>query len=151
MMTRQELEGHWNEIRGRLRERWSQLTDDELNEAYGDAEQLVGVIQQKTGQSRSEIENFIEESMAESSSQYEQTKRKASKLAGQVQDRAREYANQASESFNQQYEQASHAMQDGYQQMEEAVRQRPFESVLTTFGVGLVAGVIVGLTCGRRS
>jgi uncharacterized protein YjbJ (UPF0337 family) len=30
MITREELKGHWNEIRGRIKDRWQQLTDDDL-------------------------------------------------------------------------------------------------------------------------
>ena len=33
MITRQELEGHWNQVKGQVKERWGQLTDEELMQA----------------------------------------------------------------------------------------------------------------------
>ncbi|MEZ6051591.1 MAG: CsbD family protein [Planctomycetaceae bacterium] len=46
---RQEIEGQWNQVKGQVQERWGELTDDDLYKARGSADQLVGVIQQKTG------------------------------------------------------------------------------------------------------
>jgi uncharacterized protein YjbJ (UPF0337 family) len=49
------VSGQWNQIKGQIKQRWGQLTDDDLMQAQGNYEQLVGVIQQRTGQSRSTI------------------------------------------------------------------------------------------------
>ncbi|MBV8233105.1 MAG: CsbD family protein, partial [Planctomycetaceae bacterium] len=57
----QELQGQWNTLRGRLKERWGQLTDDDLQIQDGNVDQLVGRIQQKTGEAREAIENFLTE------------------------------------------------------------------------------------------
>lgn len=59
MITRDELKGHWDEVAGRLKEQWGQLTDDDLMRAEGSAEQLVGIVKQKTGATRREIEHFL--------------------------------------------------------------------------------------------
>ena len=45
-MNQQTLEGNWNEIKGKLHERWGQLTNDDLQKARGNVDQLVGMIQE---------------------------------------------------------------------------------------------------------
>lgn len=139
MVTRQELEGHWNEVKGRIQDRWGQLTDDELMEARGNANELVGVIQQKTGAARREIEDFLEEILADGASAFESAKQTA-----------REYSQQASEAVQAGYEQMAGTVRAGYQQAEGVVRNRPLESVAVAFGAGIITGVILSLTLRSR-
>ncbi len=49
-------EGTWDRIKGKAREKWGELTDDEMDEARGNAQQLVGKIKQKTGETADAIE-----------------------------------------------------------------------------------------------
>lgn len=44
-MNNDIFEGKWKEMRGQLKEWWGKLTDDELEQAAGNAEQLVGLLQ----------------------------------------------------------------------------------------------------------
>src|SRR6476469_9591944 len=55
----QELQGQWNTLRGQVKERWGQLTDDDLQIQGGNVDQLVGRIQQRTGESRDAIEKYL--------------------------------------------------------------------------------------------
>ena len=130
MVNQQTLQGNWNEIRGRLRERWGQITEDDLREFNGDVDQLVGLIQRKTGESREQVE-------AQLASISERTSRAAA-WAGESMD---EYSRQAAEMYNQ----MAGNLQAGYADAEELVRRHPAESVAVAFGAGLVAGVIIGL------
>jgi uncharacterized protein YjbJ (UPF0337 family) len=50
------FEGKWKEMRGQVKEWWGKLTDDELNQAGGKAEQLIGLLQQKYGYTREHAE-----------------------------------------------------------------------------------------------
>ena len=56
----QALKGNWNEIKGKLRNKWGQLTNDDLQQARGNIDQLVGLIQRKTGEARTSVEKFLE-------------------------------------------------------------------------------------------
>jgi uncharacterized protein YjbJ (UPF0337 family) len=58
-MNQQTLEGNWNEIKGKLHERWGQLTNDDLQKARGNVDQLVGLIQRKTGEARERVEQYL--------------------------------------------------------------------------------------------
>jgi uncharacterized protein YjbJ (UPF0337 family) len=58
LVNTQQLQGTWNRLRGEIKEKWSNLTDDDLQLQGGNIEQVVGKIQQKTGESREAIEDF---------------------------------------------------------------------------------------------
>jgi len=58
-MDRLELKGNWNVIKGRLKQKYANLTDDDLKYENGKDDELIGRIQKRTGQSREEIINYI--------------------------------------------------------------------------------------------
>ncbi|MGP6087395.1 CsbD family protein [Antarctobacter jejuensis] len=60
-MDRDIIEGKWTQIKGRLREAYGALTDDELEEARGDREQLEGKIQERLGQTKDEARKTVDE------------------------------------------------------------------------------------------
>ncbi|MBS8228673.1 CsbD family protein [Vannielia litorea] len=55
------IKGEWKEWQGAAREKWGELTDNELQEAKGEREQLVGLVQQKYGYAREEAEREVDE------------------------------------------------------------------------------------------
>jgi uncharacterized protein YjbJ (UPF0337 family) len=59
-MNRDEFEGKWRQLRGSVKAKWGQLTDNELDEVSGNFELLVGKIQEKYGQTREEIERQLD-------------------------------------------------------------------------------------------
>jgi uncharacterized protein YjbJ (UPF0337 family) len=50
------FEGKWKEMKGQTKEWWGKLTDDDLEQAQGKAEQIVGLLQQKYGYTREQAE-----------------------------------------------------------------------------------------------
>jgi uncharacterized protein YjbJ (UPF0337 family) len=130
----QRLFGHWDSLKGKIKEHWGQITDDELAEVEGQYDQLVGLIQQKTGEARQQIKTVIDELAEEYSGAFNQAK-----------DAAREYAQHANEALHETAEQFRERAREGYEQAHEVVRRRPAESVAVAFGTGLLVGVIVGL------
>ncbi|MBL3569298.1 hypothetical protein BV509_16715 [Rhodovulum sulfidophilum] len=55
------IQGKWKQMKGRAREAWGALTDDELERTEGDREQLVGLIQERYGKARQEAEREVDE------------------------------------------------------------------------------------------
>lgn len=56
-----ELEGNWEQVRGRLREAWGALTDDDVERSKGNWEQTVGAIRERTGEATETIETKLNE------------------------------------------------------------------------------------------
>jgi len=56
-------EGNWKQAKGQLREQWGDLTDDELEQARGRREDLVGKIQEKYGETKEDIEKAVDKVM----------------------------------------------------------------------------------------
>jgi uncharacterized protein YjbJ (UPF0337 family) len=59
-MDRDVIEGKWTEIKGQLREAYGDLTDDDVEEAKGNREQMEGVLQQKLGKSKNEVRQTVD-------------------------------------------------------------------------------------------
>jgi uncharacterized protein YjbJ (UPF0337 family) len=55
------IKGKWNEFKGKARERWGKLTDDDLERVAGKRDQLVGIVQQQYGRSREQAERELDE------------------------------------------------------------------------------------------
>jgi uncharacterized protein YjbJ (UPF0337 family) len=56
-----EISGQWKQFKGRLKEQWGKLTDDELEAIAGNREQLIGKLQEKHGLTKGEAERQLEE------------------------------------------------------------------------------------------
>jgi len=150
MVNQQTLQGNWNEIKGKLRTKWGQLTNDDLQAAQGNVDQLIGLIQRKTGEARNSVEHFLEELTSNGSSAVGQAAEAAREYAHQAMETVQETSKQAADTFRRGYKQASESVQQGYEQAEEMVKERPAESLAVCFGVGMVVGVLLGLTLRSR-
>ena len=60
-MNKLEIKGDWNITKGKLKQKWAQLTDDDLQYAEGKQEELLGRIQKRTGETRDAIEKTIKD------------------------------------------------------------------------------------------
>jgi uncharacterized protein YjbJ (UPF0337 family) len=62
-MNQDILHGKWKQLKGKAKQRWGELTDDDLNRVEGNYQELVGIIQEKYGRSRAEAEAEVREFM----------------------------------------------------------------------------------------
>jgi uncharacterized protein YjbJ (UPF0337 family) len=60
-MTTLEIKGDWNITKGKLKQKWAKLTDDDLQFADGKSDELIGRIQKRTGETREAVEKAIKE------------------------------------------------------------------------------------------
>lgn len=58
-MHTDRIKGQWKELKGKVREKWGQLTDDDLTEIKGRRDQLIGRIQQRYGLERDRAEEEV--------------------------------------------------------------------------------------------
>ena len=60
-MNNLELKGNWNLAKGKLKQKWAKLTDDDLRYVEGKEDELIGRIQRRTGESRDAVERAFRE------------------------------------------------------------------------------------------
>jgi uncharacterized protein YjbJ (UPF0337 family) len=58
-MNKLEIKGKWSEVAGKLKQKYANLTDDDLLFAEGKEEELLGRLQQKLGKTKEEIRDMI--------------------------------------------------------------------------------------------
>ena len=56
-----QLKGSWNEIKGKLKQKYGQLTDDDLTFAEGKEDELLGRLQKRLGRTKDELRAEIED------------------------------------------------------------------------------------------
>jgi uncharacterized protein YjbJ (UPF0337 family) len=59
--TQQKWQGRWDQLKGRAKQFWGDLTDDDFTKADGKYDELVGIINERTGETREEIEERLRE------------------------------------------------------------------------------------------
>jgi uncharacterized protein YjbJ (UPF0337 family) len=139
MVNTQVLQGQWNQVRGQLKKKWGQLTDDDLRFTNGNIDQLIGRIQHRTGEAREAVENFLNELTSQGATAISAAADTAGEYARFAADQVREGYNRISDQFGQQYEASR-----------ELIRDNPAQSVAAAFGVGVLLGVVVGLALRSR-
>ena len=140
MSTQAKVMGNWNQLKGKVKQRWGQLTDDELQEVEGNIDQLIGLVQQKTGEARQQIERVIAKLNEDAGGAFTQAT-----------ETARQYADQATEAIRGAADQLRERGREGYEEAQDMFRRKPAESVAIAFGTGLVVGLVVGLIAGSRN
>jgi uncharacterized protein YjbJ (UPF0337 family) len=54
-MDKLEIKGKWNEVKGKLKQKYADIMDDDLTYAEGKEDELLGKLQQKTGRTREQL------------------------------------------------------------------------------------------------
>lgn len=139
MINQQEIQGQWNVLRGKVKEKWGQLTDQDLHIVGGNIDQVIGRIQQKTGAAREEIEDFLSELMESP------TAERVRQVARDVSERAREGYEQVRQRTQEGFEQVRHRAHEGYEQAGRVFEQHTTATVVTVFGMGVLVGAMAGM------
>lgn len=66
-MNSDSLQGNWHQLKGSIRAKWGELTDDDLQEIDGNAERLAGKLQERYGLARDEAERQADQFFKEHS------------------------------------------------------------------------------------
>lgn len=60
-MNKLEIKGNWNIAKGKVKQKWASLTDDDLQFIEGKEDELIGRIQKRTGETREAVEEVLAE------------------------------------------------------------------------------------------
>ena len=69
-MNKDQAAGQWKQLKGKVKEQWGKLTDDDLTRLEGDQEQLTGRIQERYGIAKEEAERQVREFRSKNSDYY---------------------------------------------------------------------------------
>jgi len=129
----QGLQGQWNQLKGEVKKRWGQLNDDDLKWSGGNIDQLVGRIQQRTGESRDSIEKYLDQLTSQGSSVVSSAVESVGSYAQDITHRLRDH-----------YGDISEQAREGYVTARDYVSRNPVQWLAIAFGVGVLTGVFMG-------
>lgn len=139
MVAAEKVRSSWKAVTGAVKEKWGQITGDDLSKVEGNVDQLISLLQRKTGETRDRIEAFVSDIVSNTEG-----------TVNRVADVASQYAGQAGEALRENYDAVVSSAQRGYDETKQMVSHRPMESVAIALGAGLLTGLIVGLSLGRQ-
>lgn len=148
------IDSHWDSIKRPLKERYRQLTDDDLAFVEGKGEELLGRLRGKLHMSAEHLEKVLMELRDEAGGKLEQIKAKAGEMAHDAREMADEFKEafkvkaaavgdevkeQAAAAYDHTRKRASTLLQEGL----DYVRDNPRQSLLAALCAGFVAGLVI--------
>jgi uncharacterized protein YjbJ (UPF0337 family) len=129
------LEGNWKQMKGRAKERWGKLTDDDLTAIAGRRDQLEGMIQERYGyakeRARREIEDWYRSMESNLAEQIESLRSGIESLSSTVDRIAKE-----------QFPRARARTTEVLDEAEEAVKRNPISALAIALGLGFLIGML---------
>lgn len=134
MVTERMLHGSWSEVVGRLRAKWGQLNQDDLEQFKGNVEALAGYIQRHTGEAKETIMRFLDDLLSD-----------GNERMGRAAETVRGYASQAASTAKHGFDTVAARAREGYAGAEHFVHDRPATSVGAAFAAGALVGFVVAM------
>lgn len=150
MANQATMAGNWNELKGRVRSKWGQMTDDMIEQCKGNMEALVGSIQRATGETTEKIQDFLNAGMDQGADLYNQASKAVRAGYSQASDAVCAGAEQAYEGAMEGAKYVGESLKGCADQTGKLIQSRPLESLMFTFGAGIVAGLALGLILRSR-
>lgn len=126
------IQGHWNDYKGRIKERWGKLTDSDLMQIEGHRDRLIGLLQTRYGIARDQVEQQVNDFISSAQNWLEEAKQKVA-----------EFAEQGKEYFEE------NSVKDMAADVRDLMVRYPVQSALIGLGVGYLIGRV--FTAGNRS
>lgn len=150
MANQATMAGNWNELKGRVRSKWGQMTDDMIEQCKGNMEALVGSIQRATGETTEKIQDYLNAGKDQGAELYNQASKAVKAGYAQASEAVCAGAEQAYEGAMEGAKYVGESIKAGADQTGKLIRSRPLESLMFTFGAGIVAGLALGLVLRSR-
>ncbi|MEO6740643.1 MAG: hypothetical protein ABIP20_10340 [Chthoniobacteraceae bacterium] len=148
------IDSHWDAIKGQLKQRYGQLTDNDLAFAEGKSEELLAHLRGKLQMSAEHLEKVLTDLHSEAGGKLEQIKAKVGEIAHDAREKAGELKEafkvkaaevggevkeHAAAAYDNARERAGTLLEEG----REYVRDNPRQSLLAAICAGFVAGLLI--------
>ncbi len=137
------FDNRWDAIKGQLKQRYGQLTDDDLTFAEGKGEELLARLGEKLGVSPDELDATLDEIYHAAGGRLDKARDKAADLADDVRAKASAAATEVKAQAEVAYDQARQRARGLREDGEEYVRQNPRESVVAALFAGFIVGLLI--------
>jgi len=128
------LEGDWKQLRGKAKERWGKLTDDDLTTISGRHTQLEGKIQERYGYAKSQARKEIED-------WYRSTESYLADEIDNIRTELQSLASSVGRIANKQIDRAQVRATEVAHEAEAAIRRNPLTAIAIAVGLGFLIGV----------
>jgi uncharacterized protein YjbJ (UPF0337 family) len=128
------LEGDWKQLKGRAKERWGKLTDDDLTAISGRRAQLEGKIQERYGYAKSQARKEIED-------WYRSTEPYLADEIDNIRTEIQNLASSVGRIANKQIDRAQVRATEAARDVEAAITRNPLTAIAIAVGLGFLFGV----------
>jgi len=128
------LEGDWKQLKGRAKERWGKLTDDDLMAISGRRAQLEGKIQERYGYAKSQARKEIED-------WYRSTEPYLADEIDNIRTEIQSLASSVGRLANKQIDRAQVRATEAARDVEAAITRNPLTAIAIAVGLGFLFGV----------
>lgn len=137
------FDGSWNKIKGKLKQKYSQLTDDDLNFAEGKGEELLGRLQSKLGVTQDALTDLLNEMKDAAGHFGDGVRAKVSEATARVGEVVEDVKTRVTEAAEEAYDSARRRAHSLQESAEGYVSDQPVKALLIALGVGFFAGILI--------
>ena len=137
------FDGSWNKIKGKLKQKYAQFTDDDLLFVEGKGEELLGRLQAKLGLSETALLDLLHGLKESAMSLGENVREKVSEAAVRVGEVVGDAKEKVTEAAGEAYDHACESARTLRGKAENFVTAQPLKALLSALAVGFVAGILI--------
>lgn len=137
------FDGSWNKIKGKLKQKYAQFTDDDLLFVEGKGDELLGRLQAKLGLSETALLDLLHGLKESAMSLGENVRGKVSDAAARVGEVVGDAKEKVTEAAGEAYDHACQSARTLRGKAENFVTGQPLKALLSALAVGFVAGILI--------
>ncbi len=148
------FDGTWNKIKGKLKQKYAHLTDDDLVFVQGKSGELLGRLQSKLGLTEDALVGVLTDLKTSASSFTDDVREKVGEVVGEVKAKVSEATSRVgevagdvrtkvTEAAGEAYDHARQGARTLQSKAEDYVIEQPIQALLTALAVGFVAGLLI--------
>ncbi len=137
------FDSSWNKIKGKLKQKYGQLTDDDVSFAEGKGDELLSRLQSKLGLTKDAVNDMLTELKDGAATFGDGVRAKVSEASARVGEVVGDVKTKVTEAAGDAYDSARRRAHSLQESAEGYVTEQPMKALLIALGVGFFAGVLI--------